>query len=126
MCTFALMNWIRASGILGFVGVALGAFGAHELRNRLSPEMLSVWHTGVLYHLLHALVLLGLSLFAKVSGADIRWGACFFVIGIALFSGSLYALALTGIRPLGAITPFGGTAFLIGWGWIAICLSKRA
>ncbi|MEO7427380.1 MAG: DUF423 domain-containing protein [Fibrobacteria bacterium] len=117
---------IRIAGILGFLGVALGAFGAHALKSRLTQEMLAVWHTGVLYHLVHVLVLLALALFAKASGADIRWGARFFVIGIALFSGSLYALALSGIKPLGAITPLGGVAFLLGWGWIALRLSNRA
>jgi uncharacterized membrane protein YgdD (TMEM256/DUF423 family) len=120
------MNWIRISGALGFLGVTLGAFGAHALRARIAPEMLAVWQTGVLYHILHALVLLALALYAKASGQGIGWGAYCFAIGIALFSGSLYALALTGIRPLGAITPLGGAAFLVGWGWIAFCLSKRA
>ena len=120
------MEWIRLAGIVGFLGVALGAFGAHALKARLPPEMLAVWQTGVHYHLLHALALLALALYAKASGADIRWGALCFVIGIALFSGSLYALALSGIKPLGAITPLGGIAFLLGWGWIAFRLSNRS
>jgi uncharacterized membrane protein YgdD (TMEM256/DUF423 family) len=120
------MDMVRLAGMLGFLGVALGAFGAHALKSRLTPELLAVWHSGVLYHLLHALVLLALALYAKASGADIRWGARFFVTGIALFSGSLYALALTGSTPLGAITPLGGVAFLLGWGWIALRLSHRA
>jgi uncharacterized membrane protein YgdD (TMEM256/DUF423 family) len=119
------MDWLRIAGGLGFLGVALGAFGAHALKAKLTPEMLAVWHTGVLYHLIHALALLALALFAKASGADIRWGARFFVIGILLFSGSLYALTLSGIKPLGAITPLGGVAFLLGWGWIALRLSSR-
>ena len=120
------MNWIRIAGCLGFVGVALDAFGAHALRARLSPDLLAVWQTGVLYHLLHAVALLALALYGKASGADIRWGALGFTIGILLFSGSLYALALTGIRPLGVITPLGGASFLAGWGWIACCVSRRS
>jgi uncharacterized membrane protein YgdD (TMEM256/DUF423 family) len=119
------MDWIRIAGIAGFLGVALGAFGAHALKAKVTPEMLAVWHTGVLYHLVHALALLALALFAKASGADIRWGARFFLAGIALFSGSLYALALSGIKPLGAITPLGGVAFLLGWGWVALRLSSK-
>ncbi len=119
------MDWIRIAGALGFLAVALGAFGAHALKTRLSPEMLSVWQTGVLYHMVHAIALLALALFARASGADIRWGARFFLVGIVLFSGSLYALSLSGIKPLGAITPFGGIAFLLGWGWIAWKLAAR-
>ena len=118
------MDWIRVSGCLGFLGVALGAFGAHALRSRLSPDMLAVWQTAVLYHLLHAIALLALALYAKASGKDIRWGAMGFALGIFFFSGSLYALALTGIRPLGAITPLGGAFFLGAWGWIAVCAAR--
>ena len=119
------MLWIRVAGCLGFLGVGLGAFGAHALKSRLSPEMLAVWQTGVQYHLTHALVLLALALYAKATGADIRWGAFCFALGILLFSGSLYALALTGIRPLGAVTPLGGVAFLAGWGWIVFRAANR-
>lgn len=114
------MLWIRIAAGLGFLGVALGAFGAHALKAKLSPEMLTVWHTGVLYHLIHALALFALALYARSASAPITAPALGFILGIALFSGSLYALALTGIRPLGAITPFGGLAFLFGWGWLAI------
>lgn len=125
------MLWLRIAGLLGFLGVALGAFGAHALRARLTPEMLEVWKTAVLYHLLHAAALLALALYAKSSssssssGTDIRWGGLFFTTGIILFSGSLYALSLSGIKPLGAITPLGGVAFLLGWGWIALKLAAR-
>jgi uncharacterized membrane protein YgdD (TMEM256/DUF423 family) len=117
--------WIRIAAALGFLAVALGAFGAHALKARLAPDLLAIWQTGVLYHLIHALALLALALYARsaaatVSAASITVPAVAFVLGIALFSGSLYALALTGIRPLGAITPFGGLAFLFAWGWIAI------
>ncbi|HKP96172.1 MAG TPA: DUF423 domain-containing protein [Fibrobacteria bacterium] len=120
------MDWIRIAGSLGFLGVALGAFGAHALKAKVPPELLTIWHTGVLYHLIHALALLALALYAKSSGADIRWGARCFTIGILLFSGSLYAMTLTGVKPLGAITPLGGVAFLLGWGWVVLRLSARA
>jgi len=114
------MNWMRIAGILGFLAVALGAFGAHALKARFSPEMLAVWQTGVLYHFIHALALLALALWSRVTGADILWGALFFSAGIVLFSGSLYALALTGQgRVFGPVTPLGGVAFLAGWAWIA-------
>lgn len=119
------MLWIRIAAALAFLGVALGAFGAHALKARLSPELLAVWHTGVLYHLVHALALFALALYARAVGpagtaVSITAPAVAFTLGIALFSGSLYALALTGIRPLGAVTPFGGLSFLFAWGWIAI------
>lgn len=120
------MDWVRAAGVLGFLGVTLGAFGAHLLKSKLSPELLATWQTGVLYHLIHAVALLALALYGRASGADIRWGATGFLAGILIFSGSLYALCLTGIRVLGAITPLGGLAFLFGWAWIAIRLSSRA
>lgn len=114
------MNWMRIAGILGFLAVALGAFGAHALKVRLSPEMLAVWQTGVLYHFFHALALLALAVWSRLSGTDILWGALSFSAGIILFSGSLYALALTGQgKVFGPITPLGGVAFLAGWGWIA-------
>jgi uncharacterized membrane protein YgdD (TMEM256/DUF423 family) len=114
------MDFIRIGSLLAFLGVALGAFGAHALRERVSPAMLAVWNTAVLYHLLHAAALFALGLYAKTSGADVRTGGWLLVAGVLLFSGSLYALALTGIKPLGAITPIGGLLFLAGWGWIAI------
>ncbi len=116
------MVWIRIAGILGFLGVATGAFGAHLLKSRLSPDLLAVWQTAVLYHLLHAVALLALALFGKASGTDIRPGAIAFTAGILVFSGSLYALALSGIRVLGAVTPLGGLAFLAGWLWVAFRL----
>jgi uncharacterized membrane protein YgdD (TMEM256/DUF423 family) len=100
----------------GALGVAGGAFGAHALKARLSPEMLAVFETGVRYHLIHALAILA------VAWAGTRWASpaitaagWLFVAGIFLFSGSLYALSLTGVRVLGAVTPFGGVAFIAGW-----------
>jgi len=100
----------------GVLGVAAGAFAAHALRERLTPEMLGVFETGVRYHLVHALALLG------VAWAANRWpgpvtsaAGWLFVAGTVLFSGILYGLSLSGIRALGAITPFGGVAFIAGW-----------
>jgi uncharacterized membrane protein YgdD (TMEM256/DUF423 family) len=119
------MNWINTAGISGFIAVACGAFGAHWLKTRLTPELLGVWQTGVLYHLIHALALLALALYGKQSGRNISWGAGCFLTGTILFSGSLYALALTGVRGLGAITPLGGVCFLLGWGWVAVRLAVR-
>lgn len=113
------MNFIRIGAILGFLGVALGAFGAHALRERLSPALLQVWNTAVLYHLLHGVAILALGLYARSTGADVKGGGILLLAGVAIFSGSLYALALTGIKPLGAVTPIGGLCFLAGWAWIA-------
>ena len=113
------MNIIRIGAILGFLGVALGAFGAHALRERLSPASLEVWHTAVLYHLLHALVLLSIGFYVRATGSDLKTSAVFFLAGTVIFSGSLYALALSGVKPLGAITPIGGVCLLIGWALLA-------
>ena len=107
----------------GFVAVAAGAFGAHALKSRVSTDMLSVFEVGARYQMYHAL-----ALFA-VAWVAVRWpgpaalaAGWLFVAGTVLFSGSLYLLALTGVRWLGAITPLGGAAFLAGWlclGWAA-------
>lgn len=113
------MNFISIGSALGFLGVALGAFGAHALRDRLSPAMLQVWNTAVLYHLLHAVAIFALGLYARSTGADVKTGGLLLAGGVAVFSGSLYALSLTGVKPLGAITPIGGLLFLAGWAWLA-------
>lgn len=101
----------------GFAGVVLGAFGAHGLRSHLSLERLDIWQTAVLYHLIHALALVGVGLAGQWLNARgvlaLSGGA--FVLGLLLFSGSLYLLSVTGTRILGAITPLGGVAFLAGW-----------
>lgn len=113
-------TFLAASGILGFLGVAFGAFAAHGLKNKLSAEMLTIFETGARYHLLHACVLLGIAILARhMDTIAIRVAGYAMVIGILIFSGSLYALAITGIRGLGAITPIGGLAFLVGWGAVA-------
>ena len=100
-----------------FLGVALGAFGAHALKGRLEAHPTTeVWKTAVLYHFIHALALLLLAVLPTVSRAT----ASLFVAGILLFSGSLYLLALTNVKWLGAITPLGGLCFLAGWIWLAL------
>ena len=113
--TFLLLGAIAA-----FLAVILGAFGAHALRGRLSPEMLAVFQTGVQYHVYHALALILVSaIMGRMSGWLIQTAGWCFVAGIVLFSGSLYLLAATGVTALGAITPIGGLAFLIGWACLA-------
>lgn len=110
---------VTLGALLGASGVVLGAFGAHALRARLAPELLEVYKTGVLYHLLHAIALLAVS-----SVLDrLRWPratVALMVAGVAIFSGSLYLLAITGIRMLGAITPLGGLALIAGWLSVAV------
>jgi uncharacterized membrane protein YgdD (TMEM256/DUF423 family) len=100
-----------------FLAVALGAFGAHALKARLTPDSLVLWHTAVEYHAGHGLALLAVGLWLQRAEhlRSLAWAAWLFVAGIVLFSGSLYALALTGVNALGAIAPFGGLAFLAGW-----------
>ena len=107
--------------LAGFVGVALGAFGAHALRTRLSPDMLTVFETGVRYQMYHALAVIATGLIvARMGGWLIVTAGWLFTAGIVLFSGSLYLLAFTGITMLGAITPIGGVAFLLGWACLAL------
>jgi uncharacterized membrane protein YgdD (TMEM256/DUF423 family) len=113
-----------AAAFAGASGIALGAFGAHALRARLEPAQLATWNTAVLYHLIHALALLALALFARATGRSVMLPSSLFVGGIVLFSGSLYLLALTGWRFLGPLTPLGGAAFIAGW--LALLLLARA
>ena len=110
------IDWVKIAGILGFIGVLAGAFGAHALKARLTPELLHAWNTGVQYQLVHALALLAMGLFAKAGTWKVGWIGRFFLAGVILFSGSLYVLSVTGIKIFGAITPLGGICFLIGWG----------
>ena len=109
------MAWIRIAAVLGFLGVAAGAFGAHGLASRVSERALEVYRTGVLYHLVHALALFALALHANAKSKSITLPAAFWLAGVVLFSGSLYLMALTGVSALGVITPFGGLCFLAGW-----------
>lgn len=110
--------WIGA--LAAFIGVALGAFGAHGLRGRLSPESLNVFETGVRYQMYHAfgIFIVAIAL-TRFGGSMVRTAGWLFTLGIVVFSGSLYALALTGVRTFGAITPIGGLAFLGGWALLA-------
>jgi len=113
-------TFLLIGAISGFIAVAAGAFGAHGLRNRLSPEMLTVFETGVRYQMYHTLAILFVALAAaRFDGWLINGAGWAFAAGIVIFSGSLYALALSGVTILGAITPIGGVAFLIGWGFLA-------
>jgi len=114
---------LLAAALLGAAGVALGAFGAHGLRARLDARSLEVWETAVRYHLVHAVALLALAL--SPYAASLRTAGWLFAAGIALFSGSLYALALGGPRLLGPVTPLGGLAFIAGWLWIARAALSR-
>ena len=114
-------TFLLAGALAGFVGVAFGAFGAHGLRGRLSPDMLAVFETGVRYQMYHALALmLVAAAAARIEGRLVSAAGWLFVTGIVLFSGSLYLLAVTGITVLGAITPIGGVAFLAAWACLAI------
>ncbi|WP_434602124.1 DUF423 domain-containing protein [Pseudomonas sp. Z4-7] len=118
-----LRSFLMLAAFFGFTGVALGAFAAHGLKSRLSADYLAIFHTGVTYQLVHTLALFGVALLAThIPGRIVTWAGISFVIGILLFSGSLYLLTLTGVTKLGMITPLGGMAFLIGW----LCLGIAA
>ena len=110
-------TFLAAGAIAAFLAVALGAFGAHALKSRLAPEMLAVWHTGIEYHVFHALGLLAVGIVAihLPDSTLLRWSGWLMLAGIVLFSGSLYILALSGERWIGAVTPVGGLAFLTAW-----------
>ena len=115
------MMWMRCGSLLMLLGVALGAFGAHGLKETLSAEAKQVYQTAVFYHLIHGLGLLAVGWLAILKPMEplIRIAGWSFVIGIVLFSGSLYLLSLTQAKKLGLLTPFGGLAFLVGW----LCLT---
>ncbi|MBP1930233.1 DUF423 domain-containing protein [Ammoniphilus resinae] len=112
--------------INGFLAVGLGAFGAHGLKGKLPADLLEVYQTGVQYHMYHAIALVFTALLADrfSSSSLVHTSGWAFLIGIILFSGSLYALSLSGIRVLGAITPIGGVAFLVGWILLAVAAMK--
>ena len=115
--------FVILGSISAFIGVGAGAFAAHALKARLAPDLLAIFDTGARYQVIHALGLLAVAwACGRWPGAAARWAGWSFVAGTVLFSGSLYALALSGVRGLGAITPVGGVAFLLGWallGWSA-------
>ncbi|HJX60134.1 MAG TPA: DUF423 domain-containing protein [Thermodesulfobacteriota bacterium] len=117
--------WFFLAALFGFLSVALGAFGAHSLKNILDEYGKSVYEKAVLYQMFHSMALFAVGvlqhLFKGISFSPAGFG---FLIGILLFSGSLYVLAITGIKWLGAITPIGGIAFLFGWAWLIFGISR--
>ena len=123
MKLFVLLGSLNA-----LLGVGLGAFGAHGLKTRVAPEMLTVWETAVQYHLVHALGLLLIGIFCQLMPevSLVRIAGWSIMVGIVFFSGSLYALVLTGTKPLGIITPIGGVAFLVGWLLLALSAWRHA
>jgi uncharacterized membrane protein YgdD (TMEM256/DUF423 family) len=137
--SFMRSPWTFVGAILGALAVVAGAFGAHGLRERLSAEALEWWQTAAHYHLVHALVLVVVGVLADraaaragpteestgLSSRALSIAGTGLVVGVALFSGSLYALALTGARWLGAVTPFGGLALIAGWAALAAAAWSR-
>ena len=119
------MNWTAAAAILLALGVMLGAFGAHALRARLDAYLMSVYERAVFYHFVHALGLLVVSIMPRLgvlSESAATWVCALLFAGVLIFSGSLYALAMTGTRSFGAITPIGGLSFIAAWVFLAIAL----
>lgn len=107
--------------LFGFLGVAMGAFGAHAVKARLSPEMLTVYETAARYHMFHALALLACAwAWTSFHPGFAKTAAWCFLSGTVIFSGSLYVLALSGVKAWGAVTPFGGLLLLAGWGFLAV------
>ncbi len=119
-------NILLAGAVFMALAVSLGAFGAHALKSVLSPEMLTIYHTGVEYQFYHALGLLIIGVIGfQIKSKLIGWAGILLTAGIILFSGSLYVLALSGIKGLGAITPIGGISFVAGWIILAIGIVKH-
>jgi uncharacterized membrane protein YgdD (TMEM256/DUF423 family) len=110
------------------LAVALGAFGAHALKARLAPDLLATFHTGAQYHFYHALglILVGLACAQWPDAPRLKASGWLMLAGIVLFSGSLYALSLTGVRGFGVVTPFGGAAFIAAWGLFAFSFARRS
>lgn len=117
---------IVAGAVLAFLGVLLGAFGAHALKHRIDPELLAVYQTGVQYHIVHAIgiILVGVLVHALPSSKSLPIAGWTMVGGVIVFSGSLYVLSLTGIRAFGIVTPLGGFALLMAWLLMAIGVAK--
>jgi uncharacterized membrane protein YgdD (TMEM256/DUF423 family) len=122
-----VMNWSMTAAILLAIAVGTGAFGAHGLRGRLSDDSIRIWETAVFYHFIHALGILAVSILPRTgtfSPSSAGTVCAILFIGIVIFSGSLYLLAVTGVRILGAITPIGGVAFIVGWVLLAWWLRR--
>ena len=115
---------IISGAISAFIAVALGAFAAHGLKNTLGDYELGIWKTAVDYQMFHSLGLIFIGLLARSYVINLNKPGFIMLAGILIFSGSLYALSLSGIKTLGMITPLGGTCFLIAWAWLAISLYK--
>jgi len=123
------MNWSATGAILLGLAVMIGAFGAHGLRGRLDAYSMDVYERAVFYHFVHALGILIVSMLARtgaLTSSRENWVAGLLCAGVVLFSGSLYVLAITGVRALGAITPFGGLSFIAAWLLLAFWLRKSA
>lgn len=114
------MDWIRIGALWGFLGVSAGAFGAHGLEGRVDAEELAWWQTAVQYHLVHALALFGFGVLQRVVPGRGHGPGWLFLAGDAVFSGTLYAMALGGPHWLGAVTPVGGVGMLLGWLLLAL------
>jgi Uncharacterized small membrane protein len=121
-----MIRYVKIGALAAMLSVALGAFGAHALKDELSSDMMDVYQTGVQYHMFHAIGLLLVALLIERLPRPklALWSARLLLAGLVLFSGSLYALALSGVEALGAITPLGGVAFIAGW--ICLALSARS
>jgi uncharacterized membrane protein YgdD (TMEM256/DUF423 family) len=121
------MNWSAVGAVLLGIAVIMGAFGAHGLRNRLDTYSMGVYEKAVLYHFIHALGLLIVSVLPRtglLSQSGSAWVCALLFAGIIVFSGSLYVLAMTGIKTFGAITPLGGLSFIVGWFLLAALLLR--
>jgi uncharacterized membrane protein YgdD (TMEM256/DUF423 family) len=117
--------FVALGALSGFIAVGTGAFGAHALKARLAPDLLAVFETASRYQMYHALALVAAGwVAARWPGALAQWAGWLFVAGTIVFSGSLYTLALTGLRWLGAITPLGGLCFLAGWFCLALAAAR--
>jgi uncharacterized membrane protein YgdD (TMEM256/DUF423 family) len=122
-----MRQWLILGATSAFLSVAAGAFGAHALRARLAPDLLNIFETGARYHMYHSLGLIAIGLLSQARPSPLLNGAGWaMLVGLVLFSGSLYALALSGVRALGAITPLGGLAFLAGWLLFAVAAWRHA
>ncbi|MEC0126842.1 DUF423 domain-containing protein [Paenibacillus pabuli] len=120
-------KWMMVGAVLTMLSVAIGAFGAHMLKDQIGADAIAVYETGVQYHMIHAIALLIIGLTAGQLGpsAKLKWAARLLFVGIIIFSGSLYVLSISGNKMLGAITPIGGVAFIVGWLLLAIDVWQR-